>query len=119
MPFNIQFISKLLLSKSNLFPKVFQISGNITHSVYRNLFTKIISLSLLLKLVINSDILKNKLHGTSYPAYTPRTFFRFSRAPAATCIKGQGRRSEDHTSDLQSLMRIPYAVFFFNNNNNT
>src|SRR3546814_2353221 len=30
-------------------------------------------------------------------------------------------RSEEHTSDLQSLMRIPYAVFFFkkkNNNNN-
>src|SRR3546814_6503132 len=26
-------------------------------------------------------------------------------------------RSEDHTSELQSLMRISYAVFCFNNNN--
>src|SRR3546814_942355 len=26
--------------------------------------------------------------------------------------------SEEHTSDLQSLMRIPYAVFCFKNNNN-
>src|SRR3546814_4740765 len=30
-----------------------------------------------------------------------------------------GRRSEEHTSELQSLMRISYAVFFLNTNNNT
>src|SRR3546814_8749089 len=28
-----------------------------------------------------------------------------------------GRRSEEHTSELQSLMRISYAVFCLNNNN--
>src|SRR3546814_17681890 len=26
-------------------------------------------------------------------------------------LEGQGRRSEEHTSELQSLMRISYAVF--------
>src|SRR3546814_10678291 len=30
-----------------------------------------------------------------------------------------GRRSEEHTSELQSLMRISYAVFCLNNNNHT
>src|SRR3546814_10443315 len=29
-----------------------------------------------------------------------------------------GRRSEEHTSELQSLMRISYAVFCLNKNNN-
>src|SRR3546814_2451973 len=29
---------------------------------------------------------------------------------------GSGCRSEEHTSDLQSLMRISYAVFCLNNN---
>src|SRR3546814_1688722 len=27
------------------------------------------------------------------------------------CVKGPGMRSEEHTSELQSLMRISYAVF--------
>src|SRR3546814_3891515 len=32
--------------------------------------------------------------------------------PAATeFVKGQAGRSEEHTSELQSLMRISYAVF--------
>src|SRR3546814_9684904 len=29
---------------------------------------------------------------------------------------GCGQRSEEHTSELQSLMRISYAVFFLKNN---
>src|SRR3546814_2190521 len=29
----------------------------------------------------------------------------------AQCDRGQPRRSEEHTSELQSLMRISYAVF--------
>src|SRR3546814_1534150 len=33
---------------------------------------------------------------------------RFSTSPARSCH----RRSEEHTSELQSLMRISYAVFF-------
>src|SRR3546814_6372267 len=30
---------------------------------------------------------------------------------------GSDRRSEEHTSELQSLMRIPYAVFFLKKKN--
>src|SRR3546814_4885157 len=33
------------------------------------------------------------------------------RAAATTGACGQGARSEEHTSELQSLMRISYAVF--------
>src|SRR3546814_1313263 len=33
-------------------------------------------------------------------------------ADGATSILGGRNRSEEHTSELQSLMRIPYAVFF-------
>src|SRR3546814_10283029 len=32
-------------------------------------------------------------------------------ASAAPVIQGYAERSEEHTSELQSLMRIPYAVF--------
>src|SRR3546814_5616830 len=31
--------------------------------------------------------------------------------PARACHKGESSRSEEHTSELQSLMRISYAVF--------
>src|SRR3546814_2246714 len=31
--------------------------------------------------------------------------------PLAPALKGGARRSEEHTSELQSLMRISYAVF--------
>src|SRR3546814_7125718 len=30
---------------------------------------------------------------------------------SACCRRGKARRSEEHTSELQSLMRISYAVF--------
>src|SRR3546814_3268336 len=36
---------------------------------------------------------------------------RASRSSAAAAISGMDRRSEEHTSELQSLMRISYAVF--------
>src|SRR3546814_4228165 len=32
-------------------------------------------------------------------------------APLARCVHGDGGRSEEHTSELQSLMRISYAAF--------
>src|SRR3546814_4145897 len=35
----------------------------------------------------------------------------YSRELSAKVFAGQGRRSEEHTSELQSLMRISYAVF--------
>src|SRR3546814_8015721 len=36
---------------------------------------------------------------------------RHSWAVRLSCVYGQGVRSEEHTSELQSLMRISYAVF--------
>src|SRR3546814_3175137 len=39
-----------------------------------------------------------------------------STLPPATCHRA--RRSEEHTSELQSLMRISYAVFCLKNKNN-
>src|SRR3546814_5178377 len=38
---------------------------------------------------------------------------------AATLGHGQHRRSEEHTSELQSLMRISYAVFCLKKKNNS
>src|SRR3546814_5554317 len=40
----------------------------------------------------------------------PRQGEAFDRAVAA-CDRAQDQRSEEHTSELQSLMRISYAVF--------
>src|SRR3546814_7589096 len=37
--------------------------------------------------------------------------------PRSTQRHGLGPRSEEHTSELQSLMRISYAVFRLKNNN--
>src|SRR3546814_3800963 len=41
---------------------------------------------------------------------TRRVSARFSTSPAAS-TPGRRTRSEEHTSELQSLMRISYAVF--------
>src|SRR3546814_4941631 len=42
----------------------------------------------------------------------PRTFRRISSWPSPSAPAGSSReRSEEHTSELQSLMRISYAVF--------
>src|SRR3546814_7394816 len=40
-----------------------------------------------------------------------RIFDRFFRADDARSGRADGHRSEEHTSELQSLMRISYAVF--------
>src|SRR3546814_10310006 len=43
---------------------------------------------------------------------TEPTITGFFRNPRANMVRGPGRRrSEEHTSELQSLMRISYAVF--------
>src|SRR3546814_9840695 len=43
---------------------------------------------------------------------------RFRRlGGVASLAGGAGRRSEEHTSELQSLMRHPYAVFFLQKKN--
>src|SRR3546814_7364447 len=39
--------------------------------------------------------------------------------PATTLLRANMTRSAEHTSELQSLMRISYAVFCLKNNKNT
>src|SRR3546814_5863047 len=53
---------------------------------------------------------------TKYPATTRRWFE--AQGIQAECIKLNGR-SEEHTSELQSLMRISYAVFCLKNKKHT
>src|SRR3546814_1999043 len=43
---------------------------------------------------------------------------RSLRSADASASKAPERRSEEHTSELQSLMRISYAVFCLKNKNN-
>src|SRR3546814_9965111 len=50
---------------------------------------------------------RNRSNGTSTPA---RAVVWDRAAETAACPR-KGRRSEEHTSELQSLMRISYAVF--------
>src|SRR3546814_5819068 len=40
-----------------------------------------------------------------------RTKSTVSVSTPSSCVVRRPRRSEEHTSELQSLMRIPYAVF--------
>src|SRR3546814_6605522 len=55
-----------------------------------------------------------KFHGRSQAAVASgcgapaRSFLRWAAEP--NCVRAR-RRSEEHTSELQSLMRISYAVF--------
>src|SRR3546814_9482820 len=43
---------------------------------------------------------------------------KYFRSPQAVFVPDAGARSEEHTSELQSLMRISYAVFCLNKKNN-
>src|SRR3546814_11030484 len=60
---------------------------------------------------------RDRDRGTADRPLDPGDDLLGQRQPAG----GSGRRSEEHTSELQSLMRISYAVFCLNkkNNNNT
>src|SRR3546814_5246615 len=70
----------------------------------------------------SSDVCSSDLRGTeagprrsSCAAAAPRTARRAGRrgrrSPAPTSSGSPASRSEEHTSELQSLMRISYAVF--------
>src|SRR3546814_2691137 len=66
------------------------------------------------------------LPGASYRRYVLRTDGGAHRAPGsrsrpsrAPIAEGQAERSEEHTSELQSLMRISYAVFCLKKTNIT
>src|SRR3546814_3572812 len=43
----------------------------------------------------------------------------YTGLPGTLAIRGSSRRSEEHTSELQSLMRISYAVFCLKKKTNT
>src|SRR3546814_10479751 len=53
------------------------------------------------------------------PGGAPQIFERSgeTRTGAQTVIAAGGAKSEEHTSELQSLMRISYAVFCLNKKN--
>src|SRR3546814_8623019 len=66
--------------------------------------------------------------GTAPPDYLPPTVLRqaqrycFGGLPIcmpASCSLSKATRSEEHTSELQSLMRISYAVFSLKNKRRT
>src|SRR3546814_2542066 len=46
-----------------------------------------------------------------------RAFFGVGHVTAQSCHRNLESRSEEHTSELQSLMRISYAVFCLKKNN--
>src|SRR3546814_7449691 len=49
-------------------------------------------------------------------AWKDREGFVFNVEPIADSVAEARRRSEEHTSELQSLMRTPYAVFCLKKN---
>src|SRR3546814_1826248 len=49
--------------------------------------------------------------GDCAQGFSPCPPFPAPPFPGPTCRAGKRRRSEEHTSELQSLMRISYAVF--------
>src|SRR3546814_5450392 len=50
----------------------------------------------------------------AYPALPPVPDAMLFRQSSVTCLEPVRWRSEEHTSELQSLMRISYAVFSLN-----
>src|SRR3546814_1634268 len=52
------------------------------------------------------------------PQQSPPMHSHFMTRPTCRANGHAPRRSEEHTSELQSLMRISYAVFCFKKNNN-
>src|SRR3546814_10605390 len=51
-------------------------------------------------------------------AFDPLLWDLENNPPAVTVVGTTGGRSEEHTSELQSLMRISYAVFCLKKKNN-
>src|SRR3546814_1565372 len=54
---------------------------------------------------------EGECHGTRFPLDLPRLGIGDDGLLARGLRNGAGARSEEHTSELQSLMRISYAVF--------
>src|SRR3546814_5447164 len=62
---------------------------------------------------------QQKIKGELHQAFpiSSRTSVKRPVIAAAAAIAGDTRRSEEHTSELQSLMRISYAVFCLKKHN--
>src|SRR3546814_2695233 len=64
---------------------------------------------------INASDWDNGIETTRHAGLVPASNFPQALAPVARWtpeqVRGDGPRSEEHTSELQSLMRISYAVF--------
>src|SRR3546814_3781773 len=54
-----------------------------------------------------------------FPTESVESRVQTSRAQCIGCSLNATNRSEEHTSELQSLMRISYAVFCLKKKNNT
>src|SRR3546814_1822092 len=56
-------------------------------------------------------------HGHAQPPFRSSRLIGAERQPTSYCRQSlqQSRRSEEHTSELKSLMRISYAVFCLKN----
>src|SRR3546814_7348628 len=65
----------------------------------------------------NAGLLNAELHGEGASVDMGQPRFGWDEIPLAYAM--DKLRSEEHTSELQSLMRISYAVFFLNKNNKT
>src|SRR3546814_3609931 len=67
------------------------------------------------------ELFLDKIGDTSHVSGTtpqPTDAFR-TRSAVESRLSSTGSRSEEHTSELQSLMRISYAVFCLKKKNNT
>src|SRR3546814_10406214 len=82
--------------------------NRFTDAIFRSFFMR--SVSRLSLRVSSADSMASLYHRVKYLTSPPFSTY---------CTKRFGRaRSEEHTSELQSLMRISYAVFCLNKNTN-
>src|SRR3546814_7932742 len=58
-----------------------------------------------------SLVTEHKAAGLNLQRVGKRRYCPYVRGPVIICRPHAGGRSEEHTSELQSLMRISYAVF--------
>src|SRR3546814_6925719 len=74
------------------------------------------SFDLLTQLIHNRDrslgnLIHSQLARDSIRGIQPNQLANLANKPKPTCCIIRNQRSEEHTSELQSLMRISYAVF--------
>src|SRR3546814_5278586 len=79
--------------------------------------SKVDTVALRLTAMIDSNTAWSSSSSVRVPILMPALAMTMSTKPparksaAAACSAERSRRSEEHTSELQSLMRISYAVF--------